>query len=69
MANTDKISPWSDTGWVPSSVTVKESPCCKAEVYMSRGDGVLIGTCAVCDAYVARINPKTGEQEVPCEQK
>lgn len=58
-------SPWSDAGWVESDVPVKLSSCCSVPVYMSRGDGVTIGSCAKCDRNVVRINPKTGKQEIP----
>jgi len=40
-----------------------KSECCKAEIYGSLGDGVLIGTCAHCGKPVSRTNPFTGEAE------
>lgn len=39
------------------------SSCCSTKVYMSRGDGVMIGSCAHCGAYIVRLNPETGVEE------
>lgn len=39
------------------------SPCCKKTLYMSIGDGVVIGSCSRCRKNVIRINPRTGNQE------
>ena len=60
-----KVSPWAKVGWIESDESMKQSPCCGVSVYMSRGDGVSMGTCAKCDQVVVRINPTTGKQEVP----
>lgn len=40
-----------------------ESPCCNATIYISRGDGVMIGTCSKCLDDVCRVNPRTGQHE------
>jgi hypothetical protein len=60
-----KANPWSKVGWTEAEEPVKLSPCCGLKVFMSRGDGVTMGTCEKCDAVVVRINPITGKQEVP----
>lgn len=39
------------------------SPCHHVPLYASRGDGVTIGSCSVCDKDVVRVNPHTGVQE------
>ena len=39
------------------------SRCCNATILMSRGDGVMMGTCARCDETVCRLNPRTGRAE------
>ena len=39
------------------------SPCHQATISTSLGDGVLIGSCSVCDEPVVRVNPRTGRQE------
>ncbi len=41
----------------------KKSPCCKATIDASLGDGVLIGRCKHCGTMVSRLNPKTGRLE------
>lgn len=65
MPKQSPISPWNDFGWKPyeGPVFCKDHP--NAKVYMSRGDGVTMGTCAECNACVVRLNPKTNEQEIP----
>lgn len=40
-----------------------KSPCCDAVIHGSRGDGVFVGSCSVCTAYVVRLNPRTGVEE------
>ena len=39
------------------------SPCHQATLLASLSDGVLIGSCSVCDEPVVRVNPCTGRQE------
>ncbi len=41
----------------------KLSLCCRAKIFGSLGDGVIIGTCSTCDTNVARVNPRTGKRE------
>lgn len=41
----------------------KKSKCCKAKIWASLGDGIMMGTCSECMKTVCRINPKTGKQE------
>lgn len=62
---TTKVNPWAKIGWSVSDTPVKESSCCGVHVSMSRGDGTTMGTCDKCDAVVVRINPTTGQQEIP----
>lgn len=40
-----------------------KSKCCGSKVYLSYGNGVLIGSCGECSVDVSRINTKTGESE------
>lgn len=35
------------------------STCCSARISMSRGDGVMIGSCDGCQQQVCRMNPRT----------
>jgi hypothetical protein len=60
-----KANPWGKVGWIEMEEAINQSPCCGVSVFMSRGDGVTMGTCAKCDQVVVRINSKTGKQEVP----
>ena len=39
------------------------SPCCDAAIWLSRGDGVMIGSCGQCLSMVCRINPRSGVAE------
>lgn len=39
------------------------SECCSAVVYLTLGDGVLLGHCGTCNANVCRVNPRTGQNE------
>lgn len=39
------------------------SPCHNEPLIASLGDGVMIGSCPICFAPVARINPQTGQAE------
>ena len=39
------------------------SPCCASRILFSRGDGVNIGSCSVCNTDVIRMNPLTGREE------
>ncbi len=60
--------PWSGKGWKESDAPVKVSPCHGAKVYMSMGDGVMMGSCAECNENCVRRNPVTGKQEIPNEK-
>ncbi len=39
------------------------SPCCIAKIWVTRADGVMVGTCCECYKYVTRMNPVTGQLE------
>lgn len=39
------------------------SPCHQATLLASLSDGVLIGSCSVCDEPVVRVHPRTGRPE------
>lgn len=39
------------------------SPCHSAGIDFSLGDGVMIGSCGVCQQDVCRVNPQTGQHE------
>ena len=41
----------------------KLSPCCKAKMYATLSDGVMIGLCDNCNEPCCRINPATGAAE------
>ena len=62
---TNRVNPWAKVGWIECNEEIRLSPCCGVGIFMSRGDGVTMGTCQKCDAVVVRINSKTGAQEVP----
>lgn len=62
-------STWSDEGWVESDAALRRSPCHQAKIFYARTDDVSMGTCAECHAAVVRINPATGNQEVPKEHR
>ncbi len=39
------------------------SPCCKATIRASLGDGILLGSCEACGQTVCRTNPRTYRNE------
>jgi hypothetical protein len=39
------------------------SPCHHATILLGLGDGVLVGSCSICNADVFRANPRTGRRE------
>lgn len=38
--------------------TPKRSRCCRARIWMSRADGVSVGSCSKCTKNIVRVNPR-----------
>lgn len=43
--------------------TPKRSQCCRAKIFSSLSDGVIVGSCSKCNTNIVRLNPRTGNQE------